>query len=519
MKKNIFKYMMIGCTVLVTGACTNLEVKELDSVVVSADGTFTGVDATASLTSAYNDFIQSTQENWYALNEATTDEIFIPTRGTDWGDNGVWRDLARHAWNGSHQFNYQAWNFFNTNVYRTNQILHPATTSTPLQKAEAKFIRAYNMFWILDMWRQVPFRDADEGPDVNPKVLKGQEAYDFIVKDLTEALADLPATPSGAIGDQNRASKAAAHLMLAKLYLNHHIYTGATAADNADLAKVISEVEAIEADGYTLQDGFFRIFGADADSETILYVNAGYDNRIWGSLHYNQGRETDNEGGGWNGFATTADFYNTFEGDANTNAEGGDQEERRGFVPANSLGVGFLIGEQGGPNNPLDRAGRELSFSKNVESLTGQPDYTGIRLLKWHPGVQDKDDPDKKSTATINMAGSYTRHMVALRYADAFLMKMEAMFRSGDTGGAQDMLNEIRTLRKASAKTITEQEILDERGRELYLEGWRRNDMVRFGKFASTFAFNENSDVTRNVFPIPDNALGSNPNLQPNEGY
>src|SRR5690606_38287186 len=122
------------------------------------DGNFGGVVADAALDGAYNNLNWgNTQENLFALTTATTDELFIPTRGTDWGDNGVWRDLARHAWSPSHLYNDRTWNYLNGNVYRTNQILHETTTKTPLQEAEAKFIRAYNMFWILDLWRQVPF--------------------------------------------------------------------------------------------------------------------------------------------------------------------------------------------------------------------------------------------------------------------------------------------------------------------------------------------------------------------------
>lgn len=483
-------------------------------MIVSSGGEFLGVDAESTLATAYNDIVQNTQENLYALSEATTDELFIPTRGTDWGDNGVWRDLAKHTWTSAHLYNYRTWNFLNGNVYRTNQILHEKTTKTPLQAAEAKFIRAYNMFWIVDLWRQVPFRDADEGVNVIPRVMTVQEAFDLIVKDLEEALPILPATQAGEIAAQNRASKASAHFLLAKLFLNKHVYLGGT-PQAADMTRVIEEVDAIRDDGYTLHDGFFEIFRNTADSETILWTNNEYANRIWGSLHYGQGRETAHQGGGWNGFATTADFYNKFEGNPNENyGEAGDedasgQEERRGYVPENSVGIGFLIGIQGGPDGPVKaRSGDDLNFTKEVNALTGQPDYTGIRLLKYHPTINTNND-------------IWGRHLIAMRYADAHLMKIEAILRGGTSSdNAQDLLDELRTIRHTSTtKTATLDEILDERGRELYIEGWRRNDLVRYGRFAAQFGFVEDTGENRNVFPIPDNALGSNPNLKQNDGY
>ncbi len=501
-------YLITGVTLLIS-ACTDLEVKETDSIVIASDGEFQGVDATGALTAAYNDMAQSSQNGLYVLSVGTTDELFIPTRGTDWGDNGVYRDLAKHTWTPSHLFNMETWNFLNSNVYRTNQILHPKTAETttgitPLQVAEARFIRAWNMFWVYDLWRQVPFRDADEGPEIDPKVMTAEEAFAFIVADLEAALPNLPATQAGSVSSQNRASKAAANFLLAKLYLNKHVYLGGT-AQAADMDKVIAAVNAIEADGYELHEGFFEIFSPSADSETILWSNAQYASRIWSSLHYNQGRDTDWQFGGWNGFATTAEFYNLFEGDPNTNAPGSGQEERRGYVPNNALGIGFLIGTQYGPDGAvLARSGQPLSFTKVVPALTGQPDYTGIRVLKYHP--------------TVNMPGTWGNHLLLMRYADALLMKAEALFRKG--GDALSLVNSLRSLRGASAfGTVTEQNLLDERGRELYIEGWRRNDLIRFGKFNSQFGFVENVDPTRILFPIPDIALSSNPNLQQNPGY
>lgn len=506
MRKTIV-YTILGAVTAVT-ACTDLVVDEEDSLVIASEGQFSGVEVDGALTTAYNNLNwQNTQEGVYALSVATTDEQFIPTRGTDWGDNGVWRDLARHAWTSSHLFNNNAWNYLNGNVFSVNQILHEATTKTDLQEAEARFIRAYNMYWILDLWRQVPFREADEGPDVAPRVMNAQEAFDFIVADLEAALPVLPATPANDINAQSRASKAAANFMLAKLFLNKHIFLGTGQAADADMDRVIQAVEAIEADGYTVHDGFFEIFGPSADSETIFWSNGQYASRIWGALHYSQGKETDHKDGGWNGFATTAEFYSKFEGPADSNPEGGPQEERRGYVPEDRLGIGFLIGPQYGPDGVLlARSGQPLVFTKEVPSLTGNPDYTGIRLLKWHP--------------TINMPGTWSNHLVLMRYADALLMKAEAIFRKGDAATALDFVNELRTIRDATPLgTLTEQDILDERGRELYMEAWRRNDLVRFEQFNRQFGFVDIIDDSRNIYPIPDNALGSNPNLIQNPGY
>ena len=107
------------------------------------------------------------------------------------------------------------------------------------------------------------------------------------------------------------------------------------------------------------------------------------------------------------------------------------------------------------------------------------------------------------------------------RYSDAHLMKAEAMMRSG--GNATEMVNELRVLRNASPLgSVSEADMLAERGRELWTEFWRRGDLLRFGKFTKDWEWKDPAAVgndTRKLYPIPLAALVSNPNLQQNPGY
>jgi hypothetical protein len=112
---------------------------------------------------------------------------------------------------------------------------------------------------------------------------------------------------------------------------------------------------------------------------------------------------------------------------------------------------------------------------------------------------------------------------VAFRYADVLLMKAEALLRKGDAAGGLTLVNMIRTdpSRNASAlATLTVDNLLDERGRELAWEGWRRNDLIRFGKFLQPDqARPDASGPERLLFPIPNEQLAVNPNLSQNPGY
>ncbi|MFA0961009.1 RagB/SusD family nutrient uptake outer membrane protein [Roseivirga sp. BDSF3-8] len=490
-------------------ACTDLEVEESDSVfIASASGEFTGVEPGPTLSSGYADLRAFTdQANSYALHEITSDELLVPTRGTDWGDNGIWRTLHQHTWDPTHPYVLSSWNQFNALVFKATQIIDPRSNANAQQLAEAKFLRAYAMYLVVDFFGQVPFREVDEGPLVEPQVLTTEEAISFIQDDLNDAIANLPEL--GPSADNIRAGKAAAHFINAKLHLNKHVFLGNSTADAADMDVVINSVNQIEALGYELEEGYFEVFAPAEDTETILYTDGSVGNRIWNGLHYFQDAPG-NEGGGWNGFSTTAEFYALFEGDAESNTPGSNQEERRGYVPTDGsnfgIGYGMLFGQQydesGAPLN--DRAGRPLVFTKDFSGLTGNRENTGVRVIKYHPEN-----------------GSFVGHYILFRFADAHLMKAEAELRKGNTGEALALVNELRTIRDASPlSSLSESDLLDERGRELYAEGWRRNDQIRFGTFTREWDLKGGtSEEYRTLFPIPANAVALNPNLEQNPGY
>ncbi|QED37283.1 RagB/SusD family nutrient uptake outer membrane protein [Antarcticibacterium arcticum] len=532
MKIKFIKSSILIGAVLSFTACTNLELEETDSIFrEDAGGGFSGVsDVPSALVGSYDQIRGQldTQENLYALQEVTSDEMLVPTRGTDWGDNGLWRTLHQHTWDPNHQFILNTWNAYNRNVFNLSEIIAPESNANAQQLAEAKFLRAFSMFWVMDLFGQVPFREVDEGASVDPRVLTRSEAFDFVMKDLTEALPDLPASGPGPAA--NFASKASAHYLLAKILLNKHIYLGNATAEAADMTAVVGHVDAIKGFGFGLQSGFFEIFKPAVDSETIWYTNTGVGSRMWNGLHYFQ-TVPDNTGGGWNGFTTLAEFYELFEGSPEHNHPDAGQEERRGFVPyegsapsttgyfaggkddnadgfvdGSDIGIGFLFGQQYNLDGSMkeDRGGNPLYYTKELPGLLGNNERTGIRVLKYHPSN-----------------GAYTGHMILFRYADAHLMKAEAIMRGG-TGGqtALALVNELRTLRDATPLgSLTDHDMLDERGRELYIEMWRRQDLIRFGKFTEAWEFKEAKDESRNLFPIPSVALTSNPNLVQNEGY
>ena len=488
-------------------SCTKLDEEPLGSRFVNENTSASSADL-GSVYSVLNGFTD--QANLYALQEHPTDEMMGPTRGTDWGDFGTWRKLHQHTWDPFHNQINATWDQLNTGIYRATQVISKATDNQI--KAEASFLRAFFMFQVVDLFGQQPFREVTDAPEVNPKVFTRAEATEMIIKDLEFAEATLAA------GTPGKANKLAAQALLAKVYLNKAVYTSANPGGpftfaKADMDKAIDYSNRVT--GKSLTATYFNNFAPENStlSNELIFVIPNEEgaaignvqNRFRMTLHYNQTPD------GWNGFTTLADFYKTFE--ANDQRRGGSFP---GLTDRIGLKSGFLVGQQFGPNNtPLkDRSGNPLVFTENA-NLLFSTEAQGIRVIKYIP------KPNATNTSIIEQAGN---DYVFLRYADVLLMKAEAILRGGTDPQGQAALTIVNSLRAARGATplaaLTDASLLAERGRELYWEGWRRNDMIRFGTFNEPVdQRSTKSDPTRNLFPIPQRAVDTNPNLKQNPGY
>jgi hypothetical protein len=491
----ILKFSSAAALVLFASvSCTDLKVNEIDSVVLSSDDTFKPVDPTAGLLTLYKDLSAFTdQANTYALETHSSAEMIPPTRGTDWGDNGVWRSLDQHTWNPTHAQVHDVWYQLNQRAYKATIVL--ASNPSPAQAAEAKFCRAFNMFHTVDLYGQALFRQTTDAPLADAQVLDRAAAYAQVVKDLTEAIPALPT--GGPDAARYTATKSAAQFLLARMALNKAVYTTTGAGPYtfaaADMDQVISNVDAITAAGYSLDTSYFNNFTPNEKKEAILqcHPDGSPQNRWFMTLHYDQ------DPSGWNGFTTLSDFYAKFEA----------KDQRRGIDAKKDgsafagIGKGFLRGQQYDKNGVaiIEQRGKTpLIFTDDIP-LSGANVKQGIRAIKYHPA-------DAKQ---YNF----------MRYAEAYLMKAEALLRKGDAAGALTMVNTLRASRGATALTaLTADALFDERRRELYWEGYGRTDEIRFGKFISGPGV-VNKDPYTTLYPIPASALASNPNLKQNPGY
>ena len=458
----------------------------------------------------------------FALEEVSTDARIMPTRGPDWDDNGKWRALFAHNWDPNNERVRDTFNQLEGMIYSSTDLLR--FSPTKVQEAEARFLRAWATYLLLDIYDQVLYRDPGEQLSSLSRVRKGTEALTYIVSEITAIRADLPDGPA------SRANKDAARVLLMKCYLNKGAYasrqTPTFAAADMNLVIALAD-ELITSSKYSLTPNFFDNFAPNNDAigkENIFtqentFGNAGPTRDFWKFVsHYNM-RPVD----GYNGPATTGAFYDLFEA----------TDKRRGVAyataggppnPSNRINVGFLAGQQYNltTDAPLTtRGGAPLAFTKDINLFESGADLEakGIRPLKY---------PVDYISEGKGGNGCENDH-VTFRLADVLLMKAEAIMRGGTGTSAGTygstalaIVNSLRThpSRGASALTALSLDVLiDERGRELYGESWRRQDLIRFGKFLLARKDKPQSDPKYLLYPIPSTQVAINSNITQNPGY
>ena len=544
MKKN--KFLILVFAALSLAACTKLNSTLHDSLVPTTSGGT--VDPQSLLNNAYNDLAQlmTNQDQLFSLEETTSDEELVPTRGGDWDDNGVWRVLHAHTWDVTHTQSQTV--FTNLGKLESDATTVLAFGPNADIAAQAIFLRSLAQFYLLDLYGQIPYRTVADYNTINaPPVLSPAQAIDTLVTNLTAIIPVL-----NTANTPYKAGPDAARFLLMKVLLNKQAFLNKqtpAAADAADMAQVISLGQAILSGPYSLTTHYFDNFspnnggldpgyGWGKSTEMIFaYLNtpgaastnginsAGTDARWMMTLHYNSyGHKGDGVYGnaGWNGFSTIADFYNAF--DATDTMRKGNTPYP-GVTDKSGLRVGLLQGQQydetGAPR--VDRNSNPLIFNTQVSLIEPDPktlEGDGVRVIKYAPDYSNYN------------SGHQGNQLQIFRYADALLMTAEAHLRSDDaagTGTSLTLVNQLRVARMAApltslslvntANLYDANTLLAERQKELYWESWRRQDLIRFGVFLQPWALKTTDDPKYLLFPIPATQLVANPNLKQNPGY
>ncbi len=535
--KNIFKITLMCGALAFMSACTDLEENLLGEVTTQFDGEepdFGNFDGGGSgpsdgIASAFNQLRNAGSANhggYFSIQTVSSDEAAITQKGGDWFDGGIWLDMHRHTYTSTNGPVTGTWAQQYDAIGACNTSLSDGGLDAN-QVAQVRALRAFFYYRLLDLYGRVKLVTESNN---NPPQSTRTEVFNFVESELLAALGvpavsmgmNLSASPLTTEQNPYRINQYAALGLLSKLYLNAEVYTGTARWSEASIAAgyvIDNGGYMLCADGCSvpnparrpavasdpeLLEGYAAVFAPNNQNNpemvwSIAYDNASGQNMNFAqmTLHYSSQFTWNIASQPWNGYSALEDFYNSYEA--------GDKRKAANFIVGPQFDYeGTAILDYAAPADEI-----ELTYSVDINEL--EPNASrkgGARMGKFsfRQGQQD------------NMDNDYP----IIRLGDMYLVRAEADARAaGNWNMALSDVNTIRARAGVSAlMSLTADEFLAERGREMFMEVTRRQDLIRFGKFNDAWWQKSVSDPTRNVFPIPQEQIdASNGTLTQNPGY
>ncbi len=500
------KALLIGVMLLgFNNSCTNLD-EELYSTVTFDNFFKSDEEFISALGAAYSSLIgiMGSHNATWSIQEVSSDELMIPQRGGDWFDGGQWLRMFRHEYVATEEAFNNSWGQLFGGISACNRLIEQFE---PVQSDRAKAfiselrsVRALFYYWLMDLFGNVPivtgFKNAESAPATKPRA----QVYAFIEKELTESLPNLTADVTSAT--YARMTKHSANALLAKLYLNAERYTGTPQWD-----KAIAAADAVINSGkYTLEGDYFVNFKTEnsVSRENIFVIPydkvfAGGFNLPQMTLHYESQKTFNLTDQPWNGYCSLQEFYQSYEAQ--------DVRRRNLLAGPQFSSTGVRLEDGGAEANDPD--GKPLTFTPEInEHFPNALRQAGARIGKFEYAIN----------ATPNLSNDFP----IFRLGDIMLVKAEGLWRKNPADPtALAIVNQLRDRADATPlASLTADNLLAERGREMFAEGWRRQDLIRFGKYAEARRFKPaDAKTCLDIFPIPKPQLDANKSLTQNPCY
>ena len=528
---------MLYSALLVLSACSNLDEVLVGDVSSSFNGsepsfgTFDGGGAgpNDAVASAYNQLRESGSANhggYWSIQSVSSDEMAVTQKGGDWYDGGIWIDMHRHTYGPTNGPVTGTWGAQYAAIGACNTALASGGLDAN-QTAQVKVLRAFFYYRLLDLYGRVKIVTT---PGVDAPQSTRAQVFDFVESEIKSALGiaavtpgmDLSSSPLTATVNPYRINRFAALGLLAKLYLNAEVYTGTARYSEASLAAGY----VIDNGGYMLSDasvvvpnpgkrpsvasdpdnlsGYAAVFAPNNQNNPEIIWSIAYDN-VTGqgmnfaqmTLHYSSQFTWNLQNQPWNGYSALEDFYNSYD-----NA---DKRKTANFIVGPQYDYeGSVILDYAATDGNLP-----LDYTPAINEL--EPNASrkgGARLGKFsfRQGQRDNMDND----------------FPIIRLGDLYLIRAEGDARAA--GNWNLALNDVNTIRARAGvpalTSLTADSFLAERGREMFMEVTRRQDLIRFGKYNDAWWEKPASAPFRNVFPIPQEQIdASNGSLTQNPGY
>lgn len=502
--KGLLRYSLITALLVGGSSCTDLDEEILGDLTEKIEPANQGVGvknnvnrATPAdgLSGAFSRILNGTANHgsYFSVQELSSDEAVITQKGGDWYDGGIWLTMHKHQFSSTVGGINGAWGDAYGGIYQCNDLI-AAAGQTAANKAQLRTLRAYFYWRLLDMFGRVKIITA---PGADAPQATRTEVYNFVESELLAAIPDLPA----GMQDYGRFNKAGAYALLSRLYLNAGVYKG-----TAEYQKAIDAADAVINSGlYNLASDYSHVFapdncvdrsGAAVGATKEIIFTAPFDEATGGgmnfaqmTLHYPSQLTYKLAQQPWNGYSTLEEFYNSYEAS--------DKRKTANFI------VGPQTDTEGNPILDLafdkgDEDGAAINYTPKINMLAPNGSrQAGARLGKF--SFKLGQNPDMDNDFPI------------LRYGEVLLNKAEALARKngfGD-GTALALVNQIRQRAGAPAfGSMTEGQLLAERGRELFQEALRRTDLIRFGAWGNAWWEKPaHGDAYKNLMPIPSEQL------------
>lgn len=473
----------------------------------------------------------------FSLNEYCADQIYWI-----WPDVGV-DDIRKATWTSSNALVRGVYSRFYFDITLCNLFIDKfAEEAGPRKTAEVRFIRALNYYYLLDMFGNVP-KVWKSGLMDLPEQYDRAELYKDLIIELESLEGDL--APAGNRESYYRVDQAAAWLLLSRIYLNAAIYTGKSEAEcKADYDKAAEYADKVINSSYELASEYRFLFMGDNDNllpggindaykEIILPVGQdGIETQSWGgSLFliascYTGGMPASGTTEAWKCIRSRAQLVQLFCPQFKRPVEAKTAAEAATVYGACAGGPAEITAAAKDDRALLINCNGDGYVTNFWKTRDGDDFYSGWGIVKYSNLMADgtRNARDTKFPDT---------DLALMRKAEAYLNYAEAVLRGGaqKTLTSDEAINTVRRRAHAEEKSgYTLDDVLDERGRELYAEGFRRSDLIRFHKFTGkAYAWEwkggailgAQADIPeyRNLYPLPLAEVTANHNLKQNEGY